>query len=160
MEEKLKVYAVSVLIAVGAGALAAYLTEAGMQSLYATINKPALAPPAILFPIVWTVLYFLMGISAGMIWREKSPEKAAVRRRALIVYALSLAVNFSWCFVFFGWRSFGFAFVWLLLLLALIIKTICEYRKINPQAAYLQIPYALWVCFAGYLTCAIWVLNG
>ena len=62
MEEKLKVYAVSVLIAVGAGALAAYLTEAGMQSLYATINKPALAPPAILFPIVWTVLYFLMGV--------------------------------------------------------------------------------------------------
>ena len=104
MEEKLKVYAVSVLIAVGAGALAAYLTESGMQSLYATINKPALAPPAILFPIVWTVLYFLMGISAGMIWREKSPEKAAVRRRALIIYALSLAVNFSWCFVFFSCR--------------------------------------------------------
>ena len=126
MEEKLKVYAISVLIAIGTGALASYLTESGMHSLYATINKPTLAPPSVLFPIVWTALYFLMGISAGMIWLEKSSGNAVVRRRALMFYGLSLLVNFSWCFVFFSFRSFGFAFVWLLLLLALILKTIYD----------------------------------
>lgn len=159
-KENIIVYAVSVLIALGTGTLATYFTSTGMNLLYSEIKTPPLSPPSILFPIVWTLLYFLMGVSSAMIWLEKSPEKSVIRRRSLVVYSASLIVNFSWCFVFFNFRAFGIAFAWLLLLLALILKTICEYRKINPKAAYLQIPYAVWVCFAGYLTCAIWVLNG
>lgn len=159
MKDKINVYAISVLAALGVGALAAYFTSAGMTTLYAEIQMPPLSPPAVIFPLVWTVLYFLMGISAAMIWAEKSPEKAVIRRRALILYAASLAVNFSWCFVFFNFRAFGCAFVWILVLLALVLKTICEYRKICPRAAYWQIPYALWVAFAAYLTCGIRLLN-
>ncbi|MBQ7331948.1 MAG: tryptophan-rich sensory protein, partial [Opitutales bacterium] len=159
MKDKINAYVVSILIAMGVGALAAYFTSAGMRTLYAEIQTPPLAPPAVIFPIVWTALYFLMGLSAAMIWAEKSPEKAAIRRRALIIYAASLAVNFSWCFVFFSFRAFGVSFVWLLVLLTLVLKTICEYRKISPRAAYWQIPYAVWLCFAGYLTCGIWFLN-
>lgn len=158
-KDKINAYVISILIAMGVGALAAYFTSAGMKTLYAEIQVPPLAPPAVIFPIVWTVLYFLMGMSAAMIWSEKDPEKAPIRRRALIVYAASLAVNFSWCFVFFSFRAFTLSFAWLLVLLALVLKTICEYKKISPRAAYWQIPYAIWLCFAGYLTCGIWFLN-
>lgn len=158
-KDKINAYVISILIAMGVGALAAHFTSAGMTTLYAEIQTPPLAPPAVVFPIVWTVLYFLMGLSAAMIWSEKDPEKAAIRRRALIVYAASLAVNFSWCFVFFSFRAFGLSFVWILVLLALILKTICEYKKLSPRAAYWQIPYALWVAFASYLTGGIWALN-
>lgn len=159
VKNKINVYVVSILIAMGTGALASYFTSEGMQTLYAEIQTPPLAPPAIVFPIVWTLLYFLMGMSAAMIWANDEPEKASTRRRALVVYAASLAVNFSWCFVFFSFRAFGLSFIWLLALLALILKTICEYKKISPRAAYWQIPYAIWVCFAGYLTCGIWLMN-
>ena len=159
MKDQIKTYLVSVLIAMGVGALAAYFTSDGMRSLYATILVPPLAPPAAAFPLVWTLLYALMGVSAAMIWRERNPENRATRKCALGIYALSLFVNFSWCFIFFGFRSFGFAFAWLLFLLILILKTIVEYKKINSVAAYLQIPYFIWVCFAGYLTCAIWLMN-
>lgn len=159
MEAKIRDYVISVLIALGVGALAAYFTEDGMRTLYAETRVPVLSPPSELFPVVWTILYFLMGISAAMIWRKKSPETVKRRRISLILYALSLAVNFSWCFIFFLGRSFGFALAWLLVLLAFVVGTLLAYRKISAVAAYLQIPYVLWLCFAGYLTCAIWVLN-
>ena len=159
METKIRDYAISVLIALGIGTLAAYFSEDGMRSLYDEIRVPVLSPPSELFPVVWTILYFLMGISAAMIWREKSPETAVTRRISLVLYGLSLVVNFSWCFIFFGGRFFGFSLVWLLVLLALVVGTVFEYRKISAAAAWLQIPYVLWLCFAGYLTCAIWILN-
>lgn len=159
MKERIRIYVASVLIAVGVGALAAYFTADGMRSLYATINVPLFAPPSELFPLVWILLYCLMGISAGMIWTEAAPERTKIRNRALLFYGASLFVNFSWCFIFFGFRSFGFAFAWLLVLLAFVLKTIAEYKKISPVAAYLQIPYAIWLCFAGYLCASVWFLN-
>lgn len=159
MKERIRIYIASVLIAIGTGSLAAYFTSSGISSFYATINVPPLSPPSEIFPIVWTILYFLMGISAADIYLDSLPGNAKTRRRALMFYGLSLFVNFSWCFIFFSFRAFGFAFLWLLLLLVLILKTIFEYRKINPRAAYLQIPYALWVCFAGYLCFSVWTLN-
>lgn len=90
-----------------------------------------------------------------MIYNENNKEKES----ALKTYALSLLVNFSWSLIFFNGRNFLFAFIWLLFLLLLIIKTIMDYFKINKTAAYLQIPYLLWVCFAGYLNFGIWILN-
>ena len=98
-----------------------------------------------------------MGISAAIIYNSDVPQKQ--KEGALLTYALGLAVNFFWSLIFFNLRAFLFAFLWLLLLLYLIIKTILQYYKINKLAAYLQIPYAVWVTFAGYLTLGIWWLN-
>ncbi|MBQ9070800.1 MAG: tryptophan-rich sensory protein [Clostridia bacterium] len=155
---KYKSYVISVLIALGVGALSALLTM-GQINVFETVKKPPLSPPAFLFPIVWTALYILMGISSAMIYNKRSQNEDAVRN-ALSTYASSLIVNFAWSIIFFNFGAYLLAFIWLLLLLALIIKTIVEYFKIERIAAYLQIPYALWVTFAGYLTLAIYILNG
>ena len=157
MFKKIKPYAISILIALGVGGLSALLTRGNMD-LYREIKTPPLAPPSILFPIVWTLLYILMGISAAMIYQSRTSDFKK-RTAALATYASSLVVNFAWSIIFFKFRAFFLAFIWLLLLLYLIVKTILQYKEINKIAAYLQIPYALWVTFAGYLTFGIWILN-
>lgn len=151
-------YVLSVAIALGVGSLAGYMTRDDMQ-IYSDIVVPVLAPPSAVFPIVWTILYTLMGIGAAMIWTDTAPDKKEIRMRALVVYATSLVANFAWCFIFFSFREFGAALIWLFLLWLLILKTILDYARIRPLAAYLQIPYLLWVSFAGYLTASIWLLN-
>ncbi len=152
-----KTYIISVLIALGVGGLSALLTS-GNMSLYEEIVTPALSPPSILFPIVWTILYILMGVSAAIIFNTtKAPTSQ--RAEALFTYIISLAVNFFWSIIFFNMRMYFFAFVWLVLLWVLILKTILEYHQINKLAAYLQIPYLIWVTFAGYLTFSIFLLN-
>ena len=157
MNKKLKTYLISIGIALAVGGLSAFLTR-GSMNLYEEIITPPLSPPSWVFPVVWTVLFILMGISAAMIYLDRfspTPQK----KSALYTYALSLIVNFFWSIIFFNMRAFLFAFIWLLFLLYLIVRTIMKYYKINPIAAYLQIPYLLWVSFAGYLTFAIWILN-
>ena len=152
-----KVYIFFIAIALGVGALAAFLTL-GSMDIYGEIKAPLLSPPGFLFPVVWTVLYTLMGISTAMIYTSENgnPEE---RSEALKIYGASLAVNFIWSLVFFNMRAFLTSFLLLLLLLFLIVKTIREYVKTDPFAAYLQIPYALWVTFAGYLNLGIFFLN-
>lgn len=157
MKTNLKSYIVSVLIALGVGGLSAFATRNSMD-LYRDIITPPLSPPSILFPIVWTILFLLMGISAAMVYNDTAATKSQ-KESALFTYALSLFVNFFWSIIFFNMRAYLFAFIWLLLLLFLIVRTIMKYYKINHIAAFLQIPYLLWVTFAGYLTFAIWVLN-
>lgn len=154
---KVKSYVISILIALGVGGLSALLTM-GSMDLYSTIITPPLAPPSFLFPVVWTILFILMGISAAMIYNTETAGLPQ-RKSALYTYALSLVFNFFWSIIFFNQRMFLFAFIWLLGLIFLIVRTIMKYYKINPAAAYLQIPYLLWVCFAGYLNFAIWFLN-
>lgn len=158
MLNKTKPYIISVFLALAVGGLSALLTNGG-SGLYEEIITPPLSPPSVLFPIVWTILFILMGISAAIIYTDRmaSPPQ---KRSALYTYALSLIVNFFWSIIFFNLRAFGFAFFWLLLLLFLIVRTIVKYYKISPLAALLQIPYLLWVAFAGYLTLGIWILNG
>lgn len=150
-------YSVAIAIPLTVGIAAAALTRDSMN-IYDRLNTPPLSPPAILFPIVWTILYILMGVSSAMVYidREKNPEAA---RRALIYYAASLILNFAWSIVFFKLEAAFFALIVLIALLYCIIRTILEYKKIKPLAAYLQIPYALWVVFAGYLNAGIWLLN-
>lgn len=150
-------FAVAISIPVAIGILSAALTRENMQ-IYDIINKPPLSPPAILFPIVWTILYILMGISSAMIYtkKERNPENA---KKGLCYYGISLVLNFAWSIIFFNLESAFFALLVLILLLFTIVKTILEYRKVCPAAAYLQIPYAIWVSFAGYLNAAIWLLN-
>ena len=151
-----KTYAFFILSALGVGGLSALLT-AGSMEIYEEVTTPPLSPPSVLFPIVWTALYVLMGVCAAWVYLTPAPE--GKKRRALAVYAISLGFNFLWSIFFFRLRLFLFSFFWLLGLLFLILKTVADYRDISPKAAYLQIPYALWVTFAGYLNFGIWFLN-
>ncbi len=155
--KKAKPYIISILISVGTGLLSAFFTRDNMN-LYEEISTPALSPPAILFPIVWTILYVLMGVSAAIVYNSVSVNSDK-RAKALFTYGLSLVVNFFWSIIFFNMRMYFFAFIWLILLWVLVLKTILEYSEINKGAAYLQIPYLLWVTFAGYLTFSIFLLN-
>ncbi len=159
MKKYIKSYVVSVLIPLAVGGLSALLTMGNMD-IYKEINTPPLSPPSFLFPIVWTILYVLMGISSGMIYNAsvRTSDKTK-KEKALLTYALSLIFNFGWSLIFFNKRAFFFAFVWICVLLFLIIKTIYEYWQINKLAAYLQIPYLAWVLFATYLNIGIAILN-
>ena len=157
MSKKIKAYIISIIIALATGGISALLTRESMN-IYAELNTPPFAPPSILFPIVWSILYVLMGVSAAMIYMSKNATKLE-REDALYLYGISLVINFSWSIIFFRFRTFLLAFFWLILLLFLVAKTIAAYKKINKTAAYLQIPYALWVTFAGYLNFSIWYLN-
>ncbi len=150
MLKKYKTYIVQIAITLVAGGLSAFVTRDNFN-IFESINKPPLSPPAIVFPIVWSVLYTLMGISAGRV-KKKSGFVP-------FIYYLQLAVNFLWSVIFFNMQAFGFAFIWLLLLWLLILIMIAEFYRIDNPAAYLQIPYLLWVTFAGYLTFMIWMLN-
>ncbi len=156
MSKKTKSYIVGILIPVAVGALSAFLTRNSID-VYQSIVKPALAPPAILFPIVWTILYIIMGIGSTMIYTSSADSKS--KSQALLIYGLQLGVNFFWSVLFFNKRAFLTSFVWLVLLWALIAGMILSFRKINKLAAYLQIPYLLWVTFAGYLNLMIYLLN-
>lgn len=157
MWKKIKPFVISIAIALGIGGLSALLTSESMD-IYSDIVQPPLAPPAILFPIVWTILYTLMGIGAALVWIKKDKQPKEVQD-ALIVYAVNLFMNFFWSIIFFNMRAFLFSFIWLVLLWVVILIMILKFRKVSPLAAYLQIPYLLWVTFAGYLNLAIFILN-
>ena len=157
MWKKIKPYVISVAIALGVGALSALFTRGNMD-IYDRIQTPPLTPPGILFPIVWTALYTLMGISSAIIYTKGRDENIPVYD-ALRIYTIQLAVNFFWSIIFFNLEAFLFAFLWILLLWVLIIVMIVKFYEINKTAAYLQIPYLLWVTFAAYLNFAIFLLN-
>ncbi len=157
MWKKIKPYVISIGITLAVGGLSALLT-AGSMDIYSDIVRPPLSPSSILFPIVWTILFVLMGISSAMIFNEYSNQPAQVTR-SLIIYGISLFLNFFWSIIFFNMRAYLFAFIWLILLWISILLTILSYAKIKPLAAILQIPYLLWVTFAGYLNLAIYILN-
>lgn len=149
---KFKIYAQSILIPVLAGGLVGFLISGFMD--YEMLQKPPFSPPGIVFPIVWTVLYILMGLSYGII-KDKSEVDSDTRT----IYYLQLIVNLLWPIAFFilKWRLF--AFFWIVLLdFLVIIMTVKFYRK-NKTAGLLQIPYAAWVIFATYLNLGIYLLN-
>lgn len=154
---KFKVFATTILISLGVGALSAFLTRGNMD-IYETVKMPPLSPPGVLFPIVWTILYVLMGIGAGLVYLNQENDTEAASA-GLFNFGLSLFVNFFWSIFFFNLRAFAFSFIWLILLLYLIIRYTLFYKKVSPLAAYLQIPYILWVLFAGYLNFGITLLN-
>ncbi len=145
---------ISILIALGVGGLAGLLTSGAMRD-YESAVKPALTPPSAVFPVVWAILYILMGLSAALVFSSDAPGK----QTALAVYAAQLLVNFCWSLIFFVAKAYLPAFLWLLLLLVLIVIMIVKFYPISHTAAYLQIPYLLWVLFAGYLNFMIFLLN-
>ena len=115
-------------------------------------------PPSMVFMVVWTILFILMGISAARIYMYIDTNERQVRE-ALTTYGISLAFNFMWSIIFFNMQTFLFAFFWLISLWILIIITIIEYRRIDKLAAWLQIPYFLWVTFAAYINLAVYLIN-
>ncbi len=141
------------LVAVAAGVAAFFAS--GSREIYQNLSLPPLAPPALAFPLVWSVLYFLMAVSAWLIWRQNREGGS----RALSLYVAQLVVNVFWTRLFFANQAYGAAFIWLLLLLVLVIAMIKAYYPINRLAAFLQIPYLIWLLFAGYLNLMVAVLN-
>ena len=152
-----KVYAYWILFTEAVGALSGLLTRDGTKLYAATILKPPLSPPAIVFPIVWTILYALMGIGAARIYLTPA---SGVRTRGLRLFLIQLAFNFFWSIIFFNFQAFGLAFIWLIILWALILMMTFTFGKADRLAALLQIPYLIWVFFAGYLNLGVWLLNG
>ena len=155
MWQKIKPYVISIAIALAVGGLSAVFTS-GNMNMYDTLNRPPLSPPMWLFPVVWSVLFILMGVSSAMVYVKKDETDVS---GALKIYALQLIVNFFWSIIFFNMRAYLFAVVWLALLWILILIMIISFRKIKPLAGYLQIPYLVWVSFALYLTIMIYLLN-
>ena len=147
---------VSIAIPLLVGGVASFFTRAGVDEFEA-IAQPPFAPPEWLFLVVSAILYVLMGVAAHRIWLRRDSDKTAAK--ALRLYALQLFFNFIWSFLFFNQKNYIGAFVWLVFLWALILLTIDAFYKIDKRAAYLMIPYALWVTFAGYLNLGLALLN-
>ena len=122
---------------------------------YTALNKPAFSPPGYIFPIVWTILYILMGISSYIVYSSNSPNKA----KALLIYGIQLFFNFCWSILFFGFNLYLLAFIWLIALIFIIIIMIREFYAVTPLAAYLQIPYLIWCIFAAYLNLFLFIMN-
>ena len=145
-----------VAIPLAVGGLSAWITSSGMKT-FEQLSKPPLSPPGWLFPVVWTILYVMMGIASYLVlMSEKEPTDI---KQALTLYGLQLGVNFFWSIFFFNLEWYLFSFFWLLLLWVLILMTIRAFYQLSEKAAYLLIPYLIWVTFAGYLTLGIWYLN-
>lgn len=127
----------------------------GNPNNFEMINKPEFSPPAIIFPIVWTILYVLMGISAYIVISNDDTNK----KQAYIIYILQLIVNGLWSLFFFRFGWYLFSFFWIILLIILVIIMIDSFYKINKTAGYLQIPYLIWLIFASILNLSIYLLN-
>ena len=153
---KRKIYGFWILLAEAAGALSGWLSREGTAAFSETATQPPLSPPGILFPIVWGILYLLMGISAARIYQSPPSQS---RSRGLNLWVMQLVVHFFWSPIFFNVQAYGFALLWLLLLWILVLLMILSFRKIDPLAAWLQLPYLLWLTFAAYLNAGVWYLN-
>lgn len=151
-----KTYAFWILLSEAVGALSGWLTREGARTFSETVMQPPLSPPAVLFPIVWGILYALMGIGAARI-RMTPPSDD--RNKGINLFIAQLVVNFFWSLIFFNLQAYGLAFLWLVLLWVLVFLMIRTFRKVDPLAAKLQIPYLLWLTFAGYLSFGVWYLN-
>lgn len=147
---------ICLLIPLAVGGLSALLTMDAMAS-FSSLDQPPLSPPAWLFPVVWTILYLLMGLASYLV--AVSGARRSQTNAALTVYALQLAVNFLWSPIFFNWQAFLLAFLWLILLWILIFVTLRRFAAISPIAGWLLVPYLIWVTFAGYLNLGIYLLN-
>jgi tryptophan-rich sensory protein len=156
MEKKLRTLLIAVAIPLLVGAVAGLLTRNSMQ-VFEGLQQPPFAPPGVLFPIVWTILYALMGIASYLIYTSgKDPDEVS---SALTVYGVQLVVNFLWPIVFFRFGWYTFAFFWLILLWVLVIYTILLFYRISKPASWLMVPYLIWLTYAAYLNLGIVLLN-
>jgi benzodiazapine receptor len=141
-------------VAFAAGAVGA-IASVDASTFYAQLAKPSWAPPGSVFGPVWSVLFTMMGVAAWLVWRAGGPRA----RTALTVFVVHLAVNSLWSWLFFGWKLGAFAFVDVLVLLALVATTAALFWRVRPLAGALLLPYLAWVTFASALTWAVWQGN-
>lgn len=153
---KWKPLIISLAIPLAVGGLSSLLTQSGMKR-FETVKQSSLSPPGWTFPIVWSILFVLMGIASYIVFTSQASGTKI--QKALTVYGVQLAVNFFWSIIFFDMQAFLFAFFWLLLLWVLIIVAMVLFYRIRRSAMYLLIPYFLWVTFAAYLNFAVFRLN-
>lgn len=150
MLKKYKPYIVQILLALLVGTIAGFISR-GSFNVYNEVIKPPLAPPPVVFPVVWAILYALMGISAGLVYKKDG--------QIPFIYRLQLLVNFFWPIIFFNMEAYLFAFIWIVLLIILVILMIVEFYRVSKPAAFLQIPYLVWLLFASYLNFFIWLYS-
>ncbi len=172
----LLVLLMSIILAQSAGLIGSFATRPNIDTWYRMLDKPGFTPPDWMFPVVWPVLYLLMGIAAWLVYR--TPERVSrefwgegssyesmllprrpSRRTALTVYGVQLVFNIAWSFLFFYWQLPGLAFIEIIILLSLILWTTRLFYRIRPAAGYLMMPYILWVSYATILNGTIWWLN-
>ncbi|MBU3102652.1 TspO/MBR family protein [Clostridium gasigenes] len=147
---------INILIPVLGGFVVGYLNRNTIDT-YEMLKKPFFTPTAIVFPIVWTMLYILMGIAAYRIFMRN--KQGADDKGGYFFYLLQLMINFLWSFIFFTFRLYGISFIVLIILLVLILITFIKFIKVDKIAGLLLIPYLIWVAYAGVLNFFIWVLN-
>ena len=145
---------INLAIPLSVGFISSFLTKDSMN-MYKNVNQPEFAPPSTIFPVVWTILYILMGISSYIVVESDSNLKG----KSIFVYYMQLIVNFFWPIIFFNLRMYLFAFFWLLLLWILTFYMIILFKKINKLSSYIQIPYLLWLTFASFLNFSVYLLN-
>ena len=148
---------ISIIICQLAGVIGAFFTTPNIDTWYASLIKPSFNPPSWIFGPVWTLLFLLMGIAFYLIWQKVDKNKLA--KFAMIFFVVHLAFNTLWSILFFGLQNPGLAFIEIIILLAMIILLIEKFSKISKQAAWLLVPYLLWVSFASILNYTIWQLN-
>lgn len=146
----------SLIIPLSVGAVAGMFTSQAVPTWYASLNRPSFSPPNWVFGPVWTSLYILLGISFFLIWKESPSQQ---RNRAIIVFASQMILNFAWSFIFFYFNMIGIALLEIILLWVNIAVMIYLFYKLKPLAAYLNIPYLLWVSFATILNAGYYFLN-
>ena len=151
-----KVYAFWIALSEAVGLLAGFFIRRGVELYSLTVTKPPLSPPDWVFPVVWGILYGLMGISAAKVWLA---EDTKARQRSVNLFLIQLAVNFFWPLFFFNLQAYGLALVWLILLWVLVFLLIFNNRKIDQAAAWLLVPYLAWLTFAVYLNAGVYLLN-
>lgn len=156
MKIQWKTLIISIAIPLIVGGVSALLTRGSMED-FELLRKPPLSPPGWLFPIVWTILFVLMGIASYLVYTSTAARNE--KKHALQIYALQLFFNFFWSILFFNLKVYSFSFVWLVALLILILCTTFAFWRISKPAGYLLIPYIIWVTFAGYLNLSIAFLN-
>lgn len=154
--QKTALFILCILIPLSVGRLSSSITSENIVILE-QLNKPPFFPPNRLFPIVWTALYVLMGIASYLILISDADPNDTID--AMSAYLLQLAVNFFWSIFFFNFQAFFFSFLWLVLLWILVALTIYNFSQLSKTAAYLMIPYLVWITFAGYLNLSIFLLN-
>ena len=148
---------VSILACQGAGIIGSVFTTPAIPTWYATLQKPVFTPPNWLFAPAWITLYLLMGIAAFMVWRFGLGERRV--KVALVIFLVQLILNSLWSVAFFGMQSPLYGFIVIVVLWFMILLTILKFARISAVAAWLLVPYILWVSFASALNISIWVLN-
>lgn len=147
-----------ILIPLVVGFVSSMITKDAMIS-FNMMKKPPLSPPGILFPIVWTILYIMMGIASFLVVNNNDNTVKSIKNKWITIYIIQLVFNFFWLIIFFKLRMYYFGFIWLVVLWILVLVLILNGKKINLKSVYLLIPYIIWMTFAGYLNIGVALLN-